>query len=451
MEDKIAVKSNFSHVQKLGDYNLIRPLGIGGMGEVYLARRESDNSMVAIKLLLPSLANNRYHIELFLKEINMLGQIQHDGIVRVLEAGVQDDVCFFVMDYIDGNNLVSIMEMEKTVSETAALAIIREVAMILKDVYEKYHIIHRDIKPENIMITRKSTVHVLDFGLSWAMHEQRSGRCPGIGTAHFAAPEQQHGLGVDFRADIYSLGTTLYQLLTGKFPYECHSIAELKEAHLNAPIPDPRELRPDLSAATVALIKKSLAKDPGDRYRSWNDMIKAIDKALEANHRRRSVFASSRGKYLIVALILSLAALVFMADLCRKEQQQRRLNAECAELIKTAEELSPQNYEEALNVLDEIPLHAPRQYLEAAAEVRKMIESKLAIMREREREGKISGELKRLREQSFKFEEQQRWREIKELWQNQLEKNQFKNDGTFASEARRQLDMAEAKIQESRF
>lgn len=451
MEDRITVKSNFSHVQKLGAYSLIRPLGIGGMGEVYLARRDSDNSLVAIKLLLPSLANNRYHIELFLKEINMLEQIQHPGIVRVLEAGVQDDVCFFVMDYIDGNNLVSILETEKTVSETAALAIIREVAMILRDVYEKYHIIHRDIKPENIMITQNSTVHVLDFGLSWGMHEQRNGRCPGIGTAHFAAPEQQHGMGVDYRADVYSLGATLYQLLTGKFPYERNSIADLKEAHLNAPIPDPLKLRPDLSPVTVALIRKSLAKDPENRYRNWENMLKDINKALDRSCRRHNLVASSTGKYLLMALLLSLAALSVLIYLSRKEIQQKRWDVECAKLLEIAEKLSPQNYEEALNILDEIPLHASRQYLEAADEVRSMIESKLAVIQEQEREEKIATELKRIREQSYKLEEQQRWQEIKELWHNQLEKNPFRNDKSFIAEVRRHLDMVDMKINDKLF
>ncbi|MDD2479174.1 MAG: serine/threonine-protein kinase, partial [Victivallaceae bacterium] len=171
---------SFCHLKNLGDYQLIRPLGIGGMGEVYLARRASGQ-FIALKLLLPTLANNRRHIELFLKEIALLREIKHPGIVCVLDAGVQDDVCFFAMDYIDGHDLSALINGE-AVDEVVALKIIREVAVILRAVFNDYQVIHRDIKPENIMITPDGGVHLLDFGLSLALSSDNEYQCRGIGT-----------------------------------------------------------------------------------------------------------------------------------------------------------------------------------------------------------------------------------------------------------------------------
>lgn len=280
MSDSMTEKSNFSCVRRLGNYRLQYPLGIGGMGEVYLAIREPDETRVAIKLLLPPLANNRYHLGLFLKEIGVLSSIRHPGIVRVLDAGVQEDICFFVMDYIEGRNLVSVIEEDQPVSEMAALTIIRDAAVILRDVYRKHRIIHRDIKPENIMITPHGSVHVLDFGLSRGLTEAQGRNAAGIGTAHFAAPEQQLGQSIDFRADIYALGATLYQLLTGRYPYECNSIEELREAHSNAPLPNPCGIRPDLSEESAAVLKKSLGKTPDQRYSSWREMIHELNRAI---------------------------------------------------------------------------------------------------------------------------------------------------------------------------
>jgi serine/threonine-protein kinase len=300
-------KSNFSHVKRLGNYRLQHPLGIGGMGEVYLAVREPDQTRVAVKLLLPSLANNRYHLSLFLKEIGMLSRIKHPGIVRVLDAGVQEDICFFVMDYIEGRNLVSVIDEDQPVSELAALTIIRDAAVILRDVYRKYRIIHRDIKPENIMITQQGSVHVLDFGLSRGLTEAQGRNAAGIGTAHFAAPEQQLGQNIDFRADIYALGATLFQLLTGRYPYECATIEELREAHASAPLPEAQETRPDLSEESAAILKRSLAKPPEGRYSSWREMIHSLNKAIRSV-KRKKYSRRKRFRLLFLILLVSLPA-----------------------------------------------------------------------------------------------------------------------------------------------
>lgn len=391
MSDNMLEKSNFSHVKRLGNYRLLYPLGIGGMGEVYLAEREPDRTKVAIKLLLPSLANNRYHIELFLKEIKMLARIKHPGIVRALDAGVQGDVCFFVMDYIQGRNLVSVIEEDQPVSEVAALVIIRDAAVILRDVYRKYRIIHRDIKPENIMITPRGSVHVLDFGLSWGIQDARGHNSAGVGTAHFAAPEQQAGKEIDYRADIYALGATLFQVLTGRYPYERDSVEALREAHQNAPVPNPRELRPNLSDETTAILLKCLAKAPEDRYVSWREMIHSLNHALRRLKRRK--YQSRRRFFFLIPLLLfsGAAAGHFYSRYHNRLETQPTLPLQLSQ--------------------DETPDYDKR----------------------------LAEELRRLREYTLPLLERKEFAKARELWLEQLKNGEFKDDEEFIDEANRFL------------
>ncbi len=389
MPDNILEKSNFSHVKRLGNYRLLYPLGIGGMGEVYLAEREPDRAKVAIKLLLPSLANNRYHIELFLKEIKMLARIKHPGIVRALDAGVQGDVCFFVMDYIQGRNLVSVIEQDQPVSEVAALVIVRDAAVILRDVYRKYRIIHRDIKPENIMITPQGSVHVLDFGLSWGIQDARGYNSAGVGTAHFAAPEQQAGKQIDYRADIYALGATLFQLLTGRYPYERDSVEALREAHQNAPVPNPRELRPNLSDEATAILEKCLAKAPEDRYASWREMIHSLNHALRKLKRQK--YQSRRRFFFLIPLLL------FSGAAAGHFYSRYHSQAELQPLPSSTRTEAPNNNE------------------------------------------RLAKELQRLREYSQPLLEKKEFAKVRELWLEQLKNGEFRDDEEFIDEANRFL------------
>ncbi len=442
MSDNMTEKSNFSQVKELGGYTLLHPLGIGGMGEVYLATRNSDHTKVAIKILLPSLANNHYHIELFLKEINLLSRIKHPGIVHALEAGVQDDICFFVMNFIDGRNLVSVIEEDQPVNETAALVIIRDAAMILRDVYDQYQIIHRDIKPENIMITPKGQVHVLDFGLSWGIYDEHGRNCAGIGTAHFAAPEQQAGKNIDFRADIYALGATLFQLLTGHYPFEYPTVEEIKQAHLHNPLPDPQELRPGLGDGSAMILRKSLEKDPAFRYQSWQEMIDDLNATLKELKKHNKYILKPHQAAVIALLFVTVFGSLTFYHRGRKEQARRQ------EFINTMIEIenrSLQDPEDAMLLLDGVSEELAARYPEITDETRAFIARQLET-KSREVDLALENELKRLRANSYQLQAEEQWYDAREFWHAQMKKNEYRNHEKFLEEAAKHLALINSKI-----
>lgn len=431
---------SFCHLKSLGDYQLIRPLGIGGMGEVYLARRASGQ-FIALKLLLPTLANNRRHIELFLKEIALLREIKHPGIVCVLDAGVQDDVCFFAMDYIDGHDLSALINGE-AVDEVVALKIIREVAVILRAVFNDYQVIHRDIKPENIMITPDGGVHLLDFGLSLALSSDNEYQCRGIGTVQFSPPEQIAGDTVDLRADIYSLGVTLFQLLTKHFPYD-GEVEEIRAAHLNEPVPDPRSYRQEISPFTVEVIKRMMAKDPDERYQSWNEIIMVCDKVLKKMSQKKyfANLALPGLKKNLVALLLALIALLGLVLYSRVEAARKRVERDSARLLKSVETMPEDDCQQKLEALNQLPPDMSKKYLLAVAEAKKILKGRIAERKRREQAVAIENALREIRHKSYNdFEQQKQWVEAQRFWQSQLEHHEFKHESRFVTEVTRYLD-----------
>ncbi|MDD3116604.1 MAG: serine/threonine-protein kinase [Victivallaceae bacterium] len=445
MAEETSEKYNFSHLKKLGPYRLIRHLGIGGMGEVYLAEHKSGE-YVALKLLLPSLANNRHHIELFLKEINLLGAIKHPGIVRALDAGVQDDVCFFAMDFIDGYDLTSLIDGD-AVSEKVALRIIRETAVILRDVFKNYQVIHRDIKPENIMITSDGAVHLLDFGLSLAQKHNDEYNCGGIGTAQFSAPEQFAGAAIDFRADIYSLGVTLYQLLTKSFPYD-GSTEDIKNGHLQQPVPDPRNLRSDISEHTVKIIRKAMGKKSECRYKSWNRMIADIDSALRKispDSRFATIMRLPGMKRNLVALLVALVAFGGLIFYSHIEVARKNIELKAANLLKTVKTISKEDCQEALKILDELPPEMPEKFRTAVVEAKVILNQKIAEKKRYDQDIAVENALRDIRHKSYILEQQNNWAEARKLWESQLKYHEFKAHDRFASEAGRYLEYISVK------
>ncbi len=251
------------------EYDLLEKLGEGAMGTVYKARHQQLKKLAAIKILLPGLAQDPQRIARFKREMKAVGQLDHPHIVRAMDAGEADSRHYLVMEYIEGLDLSKISDRVGRLAVADACEIIRQVAIGLRTADER-GLIHRDIKPSNLMVTSDGQVKILDLGL--AVFE--TDRTPDgattafgqiVGTLDYIAPEQINDAhSVDARADIYSLGCTLYKLLTGQPPFSgprYQSTAEKMTAHLRDAVPPIRLLVPEVSEKLAAVLDRMLAKD----------------------------------------------------------------------------------------------------------------------------------------------------------------------------------------------
>lgn len=282
-EEMLAPKALLPKGAKIADYEIIKRIGIGGMGEIYLALQTSMQRLVALKILHEDLAKDNAYIQRFLHEVRMLAAVEHPSIVRAIEAGQDKGICFLAMSYVDGTDLKHILDDGKIFPEIEAFKVIRSVAQTLKYVWEKHAILHRDVKPANIMLDKNSEVRLLDLGISKSVKENveitRSGMM--VGSPQYISPEQaKSAKDIDFRADIYSLGATLYHMLTGSPPFDKENPVEIIAAHISEPVPDPRKKNKKISAKTVSLINRMMAKKKEERFSSWQELISAIDDIL---------------------------------------------------------------------------------------------------------------------------------------------------------------------------
>ena len=280
--------------KRVGDYQLGQVLGIGGMGTVYLARQISMNRLVALKILHPDLALNETSLKRFFREMRLSANLTTDGVARVYEAGRDGDILFFSMEYVEGNNLNVLLRFQQhPFTEDEALDVALFIAKTMNYAWKKYKIVHRDIKPANIVRMISGGYKLLDLGVSKSIqqNDMNSTNITAtkfmVGSPAYMSPEQARDAELDCRADIYSLGITMYQLLTMKVPYESPSQFEVIAMHLKSPVPNIREDRADISAQTADLISKMLAKNPCDRPYDWDDLCHQIRKTVS----KRNFFA----------------------------------------------------------------------------------------------------------------------------------------------------------------
>jgi len=265
----------------LGHCKLIRKLGQGGMGAVWLARHETLDKDVAVKVLPPGFVADSEAVARFLREARSAARLEHPNVVQVLDAGSQDGIHFIVMQLVDGTDLEKLLKKKGRFPVADTLAVAKRVALALGAAHA-IKLVHRDIKPANIMITKPGRVMVTDFGLAREISGDAGITAAGeaMGTPHYIAPEQARGDAVDARADLYSLGITLYALLTGKPPYTGKSPVSIVTKHVD-PNERPRPLRevqPDVPPEVEALVHKLMEKDPADRFQSAAELVAAIDR-----------------------------------------------------------------------------------------------------------------------------------------------------------------------------
>jgi serine/threonine-protein kinase len=260
----------------LGDFELLRRIGVGGMGQVYLARQRSLKRQVAIKILKDELAANVAALQRFQAEAEAVANITHANIVQVYTIDEEQGVHFMALEYVDGRNLRDFIQKKGLPDLSLAVEIMRQVASGLERAGE-LGFVHRDIKPENILLSKKGEVKITDFGLSrcFAADTPLNLTQTGItmGTPLYMSPEQVRGQPVDPRSDIYSFGVTCYYMLAGEPPFRGTAAFDVAIQHVQG---EPRPLasiRPDLPPELCAIVHRMMAKRPEDRYQSAREIL----------------------------------------------------------------------------------------------------------------------------------------------------------------------------------
>ncbi len=259
-------------------YQILNRLGKGQMGIVYKAKQTSVDRVVAVKVLLEALAQNKEFVKRFEREAKIAAKLNHPNIVNAIDAGEVNGLFYFVMEYVEGITIKDELDKNKIYDEKDALPIVLAVAKAMKHAHEK-GLIHRDIKPENIIITKSGDVKLADLGLArltadekWAAAEAGMA----IGTPYYISPEQVRGsTDVDIRSDIYSLGATFYHMVTGRVPFSGDTPTEVMKKHVdkNVSFILPDHLNTNLSSGLGEVIETMMARNRDNRYRSPDDLI----------------------------------------------------------------------------------------------------------------------------------------------------------------------------------
>ena len=259
----------------LGNYRLLRPLGRGGMGVVYLGEHHIMKRRMALKILPPEASANPQRIERFKAEAEACAQLDHENIVRAYDFGQQDGKLFIVMEFVDGIDLGHAIARDGVMKPAAALDVLTQATAGLAHAHDR-GIVHRDIKPSNLLLRGDGVVKLSDLGLARIGYGEASSgqKSRLIGTADYLAPEQAiDSQTVDSRADIYSLGCTLHYLLTGDPPYRGQTISQVLAQHQTAAVVDLRSRAPDCPPAVSELYARMTAKKPADRIRSATELV----------------------------------------------------------------------------------------------------------------------------------------------------------------------------------
>lgn len=260
-----------------GRYEIEELIGVGGMAMVYRAYDSIDDRTVAIKILKDEFLKNPEFLRRFKNESKAIAVLSHPNIVKVYDVSFGDRIQYIVMEYIDGITLKEYIDRENAINWREALHFSVQILRALQHAHEK-GIIHRDVKPQNIMLLQDGTIKVTDFGIArFAKNETRTMTDKAIGSVHYIAPEQARGDLTDAKADIYSSGVMLYEMLTGKLPFEADSAVSVAIMQLQEdPVP-PREINPEIPEALEEITLKAMQKDPAKRYQSAAEMLEDID------------------------------------------------------------------------------------------------------------------------------------------------------------------------------
>lgn len=300
--------------QSISHYRIIRKLGAGGMGEVYLAEDTKLDRKVALKILPPDVAANEGRMRRFVLEAKAAAALSHPNIAHIYEIGETNDIPFIAMEYVEGETLREKIRCGKS-----------ELRVLLKDLLQtaeglaKAHeagIVHRDLKPENIMVTRDGYAKILDFGLAKLLEPKQENppdmteaatavmpvphSTPGVvmGTVSYMSPEQAQGRSVDQRSDIFSFGCILYEVASGRRPFDADSVIDTLHKIIYEPTPSISDLNPSAPSDLQRIVRRSLAKEPGKRYQTIRDVANDLEEMLGAwgdTNGDRSIMPPAKG------------------------------------------------------------------------------------------------------------------------------------------------------------
>jgi predicted Ser/Thr protein kinase len=282
-------------------YRVLRLLGQGGMGAVYLAEHRVMQRLVALKVIKQVYTADPAAVERFQREARAAAQLQHPNIVTAHDADQAGETHFLIMEHVEGVSLARLVKEKGPLPVVQACDDARQAALGLQHAHAR-GLVHRDVKPDNLMLTADGTVKVLDFGLAALTAERRA---DGVtltsanvlmGTPDYMAPEQaEDARAADTRADVYSLGCTLFHLLTGRIPYPATTGLAKVLAHREKPVPSARELRPEVPPELDAVVARMLAKSPADRYQTPGEAAEALAPFATGQGQDRAAHARPRG------------------------------------------------------------------------------------------------------------------------------------------------------------
>ena len=259
-----------------GRYQIIEELGKGGMGKVYKALDTKINEKIALKLIKPEIASDKKVIERFSNELKFARKVSHRNVGRMYHLGEHEGIHFITMEYISGEDLKIMIRMSGQLGIGTAINVAKQVC---EGLIEAHHlgVIHRDLKPNNIMIDKDGNARIMDFGIARSLKEKGiTGAGVTVGTPEYMSPEQVEGKEVDRRADIYSLGVIMYEMVTGRLPFEGDTALSIAVKHKTEAPPDPREFNPQIPEDLTHLIMKCLEKDKNNRFQSPEELLSEL-------------------------------------------------------------------------------------------------------------------------------------------------------------------------------
>lgn len=273
--------SEFNVGQHIGDYEILSILGMGGMGKVYKVRNVISDRVEAMKILLPDLSSNQSLADRFLREIRLLATLDHPNIAALRTALTHENQLAMIMEFVEGETLAN--RAARAPLSTADAVNYSDQVLAALSYAHKQNIIHRDIKPANMMLTPHGVVKLMDFGIARSVTDgSLTSTGTTLGSLNYMPPEQVRGEAADARSDIYSFGVSLYEMLTGKLPFQGDSQYSLMTAHLNETPAEPITLRGDLPHGLNTIIMMSIAKDPASRFQTA-DAVRAALRSVEVS------------------------------------------------------------------------------------------------------------------------------------------------------------------------
>ena len=263
----------------IGDrYAVLEKIGTGGMSDVYKAKDHKLNRLVAVKVLKQEFSENENFVSKFRVEAQSTAGLLHPNTVNVYDVGDEDGINYIVMELVDGITLKKYIEKKSRLSVKEAVSIAIQVAMGLEAAHNN-GIIHRDIKPQNIMISKEGKVKVTDFGIAKAATSNTI-TSNVMGSVHYTSPEQARGGYSDAKSDIYSLGITLFEMLTGRVPFNGETTVAIAIKHIQEELPSPVEYNDEIPISVEKIVLKCCQKSPDRRYQSAAELIADLKKSL---------------------------------------------------------------------------------------------------------------------------------------------------------------------------